>query len=75
MDKCIDLLGEALIFSALDVNSGYWQEEIDKRDRYKTASTSHHGFFQFVRRLVGLKNASDAFQRAMDDILPSKNWN
>lgn len=25
MDECIDLLGEATVFSTLDANRGYWQ--------------------------------------------------
>ncbi len=25
MDECVDSLGDAVVFSALDANSGYWQ--------------------------------------------------
>lgn len=62
MNECINFLGEARIFSALDASSGYWHVEIDAHDRSKTAFRSHHGLFQIVRMPVGLKNAPVKYQ-------------
>lgn len=38
MDECTDSLGEAMIFSKLDTNLGFWQVEIDERVCRKTPS-------------------------------------
>lgn len=43
LDKSIDSLGEATVFSTLPLNSGYWQAEIERKDRDKTAFSSHRG--------------------------------
>ena len=45
MDECIDSLGKAQVFSALDAFSGYWQIPIRPEDRHKTAFTCHAGTF------------------------------
>ena len=74
MDECIDSLGEATIFSTLDCNSGYWQIEIDDRDKDKTTFTSHSGLFRFLRMPFGLRNAPATFQRAVDIILSKVKW-
>lgn len=69
MDKCIESVGEAAIFSAMDANSGYWQVEIGEADRDKTAFTSHQGLCRFIRMSLGLRNALGTFQHKMDVIL------
>jgi hypothetical protein len=40
MNECIESLGEAVVFTTLDCNSGYWQIPVDPADREKTAFTS-----------------------------------
>lgn len=55
--KCIDYLGKATVFFKLDASGGYWQVEIDKHDRDKTAFTSHHGHYRFIHTPFGLYNA------------------
>jgi Reverse transcriptase (RNA-dependent DNA polymerase) len=69
MDECIDSLGEAVVFTTLDCNSGYWQIPVEPADREKTAFTSHLGIYQFRRLPFGLRNAPSTFQRAIDIIL------
>jgi hypothetical protein len=69
MDECIDSLGEAVVFTTLDCNSGYWQIPVEPADREKTAFTSHLGIYQFRRLPFGLRNAPGTFQRAIDIIL------
>eukprot|EP00171_Calliarthron_tuberculosum_P003653 IDg3653t1 len=46
MDECLDSLGTARIFSALDANSGYWQMAVAEDSVDKTAFVSHSGFFE-----------------------------
>lgn len=74
MDECIDLLGEATIFSTLDTNSGYWPVEIDKIDRDRTAYTSYNGLYRFICMPFGLRNAPKTFRRTMVIILSTVKW-
>lgn len=57
MNECFDSLGEEIIFSTLEENSGYRKIESDPRDREKTTFTSHHGLFKFTSKSFGLRNA------------------
>lgn len=74
MDECIDSLGEATIFSALDADSGYWQIKFDELDQDKTAQASHHGLCHFNRTPFGLQEAQGTFRRTIDAILFTKKW-
>jgi Reverse transcriptase (RNA-dependent DNA polymerase) len=74
MDECIDSLGDAVVFSTLDCNSGYWQIPLDEADRDKTTFSSHAGTFRFLRIPFGFRNAPATFQRAFDIILSVLKW-
>ena len=74
MDECINSLGDARIFSTLDAYSGYWQMNVAKEDRHKTAFVCHSGTFQCKRMPFGLTNAPATFQRALDLILTKYKW-
>lgn len=69
IDESIDSLGENKMFSALGANSGYWQIEVCKRDRGKTAFTLDHRLYLFMRMHFRLRNAPATFQHDMDVIL------
>lgn len=69
MDEWLDILGKVHIFSMLDASYGYWQIDIDDRDKDKTTFTSHHRLYIFLRMLLGLENAPSTFHCAMDKIL------
>lgn len=47
MDDGLGSLGKVHVFFILDSNSGYWQIEIDDRDKGKTKFTSHHRGYRF----------------------------
>lgn len=66
MKHCINVFEEAGMSSPLDLNSRYWQVEIDKRDISKGAFTSGHGHFQSLQRTSGLENAPATFQQSRD---------
>jgi RNase H-like domain found in reverse transcriptase/Reverse transcriptase (RNA-dependent DNA polymerase) len=74
LDECIDILSVAVVFSTLDVNSGYWEVSIHPDDRGKTTFTCHVGKYGFKRMPFGLRNAPSIFQRAIDVILFGVRW-
>lgn len=74
MDKCIDSLDEARVFSTLDVSSGYWKIEMDDKDVDKTEFVTQHGLIRYTRMPFELKNVPATFQRAMDVIQASVKW-
>lgn len=69
INDLFDKLGKSAYFSTLDLASGYHQLEIKEHDRQKTAFSTQHGHFEFLRMPFGLKTAPATFQRAMDNVL------
>lgn len=69
MNERIDSLGDALTFSALNGDSGYWQIRIDKPALDKTALTSHRKLYRFYRLPFVLRNAPDIVRRRINFIL------
>ena len=63
------MIGQAKVFSTLDLKSGYWQIAIDESSIPKTDFRCHKGLFEFLRLPFGLRNALAAFQRMMDFVL------
>ena len=68
VEDILDTLGEAKYFISLDLASGYWQVELDQNARAKSAFTTHHGLFEFVRMPFGLCNMPTTFQRLMQAV-------
>ena len=62
IDDALDTLAESKCFSTLDLNSGYWQVEVDKGHRENTAFCTHEGLFEFNVMPFGLCNAPATFQ-------------
>ena len=70
---CLESLREAKWFSTLDLQSGYWQIEMDPEDHEKTAFASLSGLFQFCVMPFGLTNAPSTFERLMDRVFQGLN--
>ena len=75
VDDTLDTLACCKWFTTLDLLSGYWQVEVDEKDREKTAFTTPDGLFEFTRMPFGLCNAPATFQRLMDLVLAGLQWN
>ena len=55
------------IFSTLDLNSGYWQFEVEEISRLITVFTTQRGLNKFKIMPVGLKTALATFMRLMGE--------
>ena len=56
-------------FSGMDLLKGYWQVELAKEDRYKTAFTFNGVVYQFKRLPFGLTTAGNSFSRQLAEVL------
>ena len=61
-------LSDALVFSKFGMKSGFWQIQIDDKDRYKTAFPTPFGHYEWNVMPFALKNAPSEFQNIMNDI-------
>jgi len=69
IDTCLDALNGCEFFSTCDLRWGYWQTEIDERDRDKTAFVTRKGQWRFKVLCFGLANAPSQFARIMELVM------
>jgi hypothetical protein len=65
VDDVISQLGRSAWFTALDLQSGFWQIRMAPEDMRKTTLITKSGLYDWTVMLFGLKNATSTFTRTM----------
>jgi len=65
VDDVISQLGKSAWFTALDLQSGFWQICMALEDMKKTALVTKTGLYDWIVMPFGLKNATSTFTRTM----------
>jgi len=65
VDNVISQLGKSTWFTALDLQSGFWQIRMASKDMKKTTLVTKTGLYDWTVMPFGLKNATSTFTRTM----------
>ena len=69
LDELLQDVNGATVFSKINLSSGYHQLQLCEESKSLTAFATHEGIYQYTRLIFGINNASEIFQRAIEDTL------
>jgi hypothetical protein len=71
MEEVLDSISaqKVVLWSSLDLRSGYWQTKLDLEPAHRTGFQTHEGNFTFKRTPFGLCGAVQIFQMVMQKVL------
>ena len=74
IQDCLDSVAGSILFSTMDLTSGYFQIPVKSEDIPKSAFVCKCGHFEMTRMPFGLNNAASTFQRTMEMALQGLQW-
>lgn len=69
LHHALQSLGEARVFSKIDLILGYYQIPISEKDKIQSALVTTNAIYVFNSMGMGMKNSSTYFQSLMDKVL------